>query len=72
MTVNFKLLCDMDGQPDVLNYPVTFENAYGSISEFAHHLGKIANEILKEHTVCYCVKCSTKYQNGEISVIANA
>ncbi len=72
MTVNFKLLCDMDGQPDVLNYPVIFEDAYGSVSEFSYHLEKIAFELMKENTVCYCVKCSTKFKDNIINLIANA
>ena len=72
MTVNFKLLCDMDGNPDILIHPVKIFNSYKNVGEFVSELTKIANDLMKEHSVCYCVKCTANYKNASFSLIANA
>lgn len=72
MKVDFKLLCDFDGEPDILVYPITLLDTYKSAKHLTNHLEKIASEILKEHTVCYSVKCSVDYHGEKLSLMAYA
>lgn len=72
MKVNFQLLCDMNGESEIINYPITMITTYDSVNLFIKHLENIATEILKEHTVVYSLKCNTNFRGKDVCLIAKA